>query len=72
MEIIKPEAEEKDLLPFSPYPPVSHKVVELEGLHKSYENLRFLTVWTCELRDRIAVVGVNGREIYLGTNSCGG
>ena len=63
MEIIKPEAEEKKIyFRFSPSPPASQKVVELEGLSKSYaDNLVFDGLdLRIEKGDRIAVVGVNG------------
>ena len=63
MEIIKPEAEEKKIyFRFPPSPPASQKVVELEGLSKSYaDNLVFDGLdLRIEKGDRIAVVGVNG------------
>jgi ATP-binding cassette subfamily F protein 3 len=63
MEIIKPEAEEKKIyFRFPPSPPASQKVVELEGMSKSYGDNRVFD--SLDLRidrgDRIAVVGVNG------------
>ncbi len=63
MEIIKPEAEEKKIyFRFPPSPPASHKVVELEGLEKSYDDLRVFDGLDLRIEkgDRIAVVGVNG------------
>lgn len=63
MEIIKPEAEEKKIyFRFPPSPPASHKVVELEGLEKSYGDLRVFDGLDLRIEkgDRIAVVGVNG------------
>ena len=63
MEIIKPEAEEKKIyFRFPPSPPASHKVVELEGLHKSYGELEVFDGLDLRIEkgDRIAVVGVNG------------
>ena len=63
MELIKPEAEEKKIyFRFPSSPPASQKVIELNGMEKSYgENSVFNGL---DLRidkgDRIAVVGVNG------------
>ena len=63
MEIIKPEAEEKKIyFRFPPSPPASHKVVELTGLSKSYDQLEVFDGLDLRIEkgDRIAVVGVNG------------
>lgn len=63
MEIIKPEAEEKKMyFRFPPSPPASHKVVELNGLDKAYDDLQVFRGLDLliEKGDRIAVVGVNG------------
>lgn len=63
MEIIKPEAEEKKIyFRFPSSPPASHKVVELEGLKKSYDDLEVFDGLDLRIEkgDRIAVVGVNG------------
>ena len=60
MEIIKPEAEEKKIyFRFPPSPPSSHKVGELEGLHKSYGELEVFDGLDLRIEkgDRIAVVG---------------
>jgi ATP-binding cassette subfamily F protein 3 len=63
MEIVKPEADEKKIyFRFPPSPPASHKVVEVEGLSKSYAELEVFNGLDLRIEkgDRIAVVGVNG------------
>ena len=63
VEIIQPEREEKKIFfRFPPPPPASHKVIEVEDLHKAYGSnqvFRGLSL-RIEKGDRIAVVGVNG------------
>lgn len=63
MEIVKVEADEKKIyFRFPPSPPASQKVVEVDNLVKSYDELEvFNGLDLCiEKGDRIAVVGVNG------------
>lgn len=63
MEIVKPEADEKKIyFRFPPSPPASHKVVEIEGLRKAYDDLEVFNGLDLRIEkgDRIAVVGVNG------------
>ena len=63
MEVVKPEAEEKKIyFRFPPSPPASHKVVEVEGLRKAYDELEVFSGLDLRIEkgDRIAVVGVNG------------
>ena len=63
MPLIKPEAEEKKIyFRFPPSPPASHKVVEIEGLRKAYDELEVFNGLDLRIEkgDRIAVVGVNG------------
>ena len=63
MEIVKVEAEEKKIyFRFPPSPPASQKVVEIENLRKSYDELEVFTGLDLRIEkgDRIAVVGVNG------------
>jgi len=63
MEIIKPEAEEKKIyFRFPDSPPASQKVVDVEGLCKSYDDLEVFNGLDLRIEkgDRIAVVGVNG------------
>ena len=63
MEIVKVEAEEKKIyFRFPPSPPASQKVVEIENLGKSYDELEVFTGLDLRIEkgDRIAVVGVNG------------
>jgi ATP-binding cassette, subfamily F, member 3 len=63
MEIVKVEADEKKIyFRFPPSPPASQKVVEVDNLIKSYDELEvFNGLDLCiEKGDRIAVVGVNG------------
>ncbi len=63
MELVKPEAEEKKIyFRFPPSPPASQKVVEIENLSKSYDDLEVFKGLDLRIEkgDRIAVVGVNG------------
>ena len=63
MQLVKPEAEEKKIyFRFPPSPPASHKVVEIEGLRKAYDQLEVFKGLDLRIEkgDRIAVVGVNG------------
>jgi ATP-binding cassette subfamily F protein 3 len=63
MEIVKVEADEKKIyFRFPPSPPASQKVVEIENLRKSYDELEVFSGLGLRIDkgDRIAVVGVNG------------
>jgi ATP-binding cassette subfamily F protein 3 len=63
MEIVKVEADEKKIyFRFPPSPPASQKVVEIENLRKSYDELEVFSGLGLKIEkgDRIAVVGVNG------------
>ena len=63
MEIVKVEADEKKIyFRFPPSPPASQKVVEIENLRKSYDELEVFSGLGLRIEkgDRIAVVGVNG------------
>ena len=62
MEIVKVEAEEKRFTFVFLLPPASQKVVEIENLRKSYDELEVFTGLDLRIEkgDRIAVVGVNG------------
>ncbi len=63
MEIVEVDREEKKIFfRFPPPPPASAKVITLEGLHKSYGDLRIFRGLDLRIDkgDRIAVVGVNG------------
>lgn len=63
IEIIKPEREEKKIFfRFPEPPPASHKVVDLEGVFKSYGSIEVFRDFSLNIDrgDRIAIVGVNG------------
>lgn len=63
IEIIEPEREEKKIFfRFPEPPPASHKVVELENIHKAYGEIKVFRGLdlVIDKGDRIAVVGVNG------------
>lgn len=63
VEIIQPEREEKKIFfRFPPPPPASHKVIELEEIHKAYGEIKVFRGLDLKIErgDRIAVVGVNG------------
>ena len=63
MDHIELESSEKQIdFSFLPPPRSGQKVLEVQGVHKSYEDLKVLAGidFTLERGDRIAVVGVNG------------